>query len=90
MNPIKAPDFELDKEQIEKYEKLVAYFEDYISKEVPVNDQHNVTTHPLIEDELAWLTKECFQIFKSHKMEGGCCYQENRGHYHLEKDIRGR
>ncbi|KGU34898.1 hypothetical protein MEW_01628 [Candida albicans P60002] len=60
VNPIKAPDFELDKEQIEKYEKLVAYFEDYISKEVPVNDQHNATTHPLIEDELAWLTKECF------------------------------
>ena len=26
VNPIKAPDFELDKEQIEKYEKLVAYF----------------------------------------------------------------
>ncbi|KAL6452383.1 PDR16 Phosphatidylinositol transfer protein PDR16 [Candida maltosa Xu316] len=60
INPVKPPVFDLDEGQQEKYEQLLAHFEEYIKKDIPVNDQHNAPTHPLLEEELAWLTKECF------------------------------
>ena len=39
---------------------MLAYFQEYITKEVPVNDKSGAATHPLLVEELAWLTKECF------------------------------
>ncbi|MCP8719630.1 MAG: SEC14 family lipid-binding protein [Asgard group archaeon] len=63
VNPIKRQVFDLDEEQQEKYDSILAHFEEYITKDIPVNDQPNAPTHPILEEELAWLTKECFLRF---------------------------
>lgn len=60
VNPVKPPTFDLDSEQMDKYDQMLAYFQEYITKEVPVNDKPGAATHPLLVEELAWLTKECF------------------------------
>ncbi|CUM63650.1 uncharacterized protein PRCAT00001233001 [Priceomyces carsonii] len=60
VNPITAPLFDLDEEQQEKYDTILSYFQNYIKKELPINDLPDAPLHSLIDDELAWLTKECF------------------------------
>ena len=60
INPIKPPEFNLTAEQQKLYDQLLEYYQDYITKEIPINDSHNAPKHPLTEDELVWLTKECF------------------------------
>lgn len=59
VNPIKPPNFDLDAEQQEKYETVLAHFQEFIKNDLPVNDKHDAARHPLVEQELAWLTKEC-------------------------------
>ncbi|XYA00381.1 lipid biosynthesis and multidrug resistance [Meyerozyma guilliermondii] len=60
LNPIKRPVFDLTPEQEEKYNHLLSYFETFVTKELPVNDRSGAATHPILESEKAWLTKECF------------------------------
>ncbi|ODV78368.1 phosphatidylinositol transfer protein [Suhomyces tanzawaensis NRRL Y-17324] len=60
VNPIKAPVFDLTSEQQEKYDLVVAQIGEYVQKDIPVNDLKDAPLHPVLEEELAWLTKECF------------------------------
>ncbi|KAK6464447.1 lipid biosynthesis and multidrug resistance [Scheffersomyces coipomensis] len=61
LNPPKPPIFDLTEEQQDKYDQILHHFEEYIKRQdIPVNDSINAATHPLVEEELAWLTKECF------------------------------
>lgn len=61
LNPIVEPVFDLTEEQSAIYDEVLAHFEDYVKSEIPVSDRKNETeTHPILEEELAWLTKECF------------------------------
>jgi len=60
VNPIKPPVFHLTQEQQDKYNKIVDHFKQYISKEIPVSDEKGCATFPILEEEKAWLTKECF------------------------------
>ncbi|KAI3404386.2 PDR17 [Candida oxycetoniae] len=59
VNPIKPPKFDLSFEQEKLYEQLLGYYQDYITKEIPIDDSHNAPTHPITEEELGWLSKEC-------------------------------
>lgn len=58
-NPPKPPSFDLDLEQTKKYDALVKHFESYKDKPIPVAEG-STETLPLVAEELAWLTKECF------------------------------
>lgn len=60
VNEIKPQDFDLDEEQQEKYNLVLAHFAEYIKKQIPVNDLSGAATHPILPEEVAWLTKECF------------------------------
>ncbi|KAK6198109.1 CRAL-TRIO domain-containing protein [Scheffersomyces amazonensis] len=61
INPPQAPKFDLTPDQQTKYDQILEHFKVYSKREdIPVNDQPNAETHPLVEEELAWLTKECF------------------------------
>lgn len=61
MGPIKPPVFDLTAEQTAKYDEVVQHFTEYIKrKDIPVNDSKNAATHPILPEEIAWLTKECF------------------------------
>ncbi|PSK40746.1 hypothetical protein C7M61_000398 [Candidozyma pseudohaemuli] len=60
VNPIKPPVFDLTKEQETKYNDVLKYFQEYIKNEIPVSDSANAATHPILAEEKAWLTKECF------------------------------
>ncbi|SGZ53937.1 CIC11C00000004948 [Sungouiella intermedia] len=60
VNPIKEPDFDLSEEQEAKYQQVLKHFQQYILNEIPVNDSHNAPTHPITDEEKAWMTKECF------------------------------
>lgn len=59
LNPPQPPKFDLTKEQQEKYDEVLAHFQKYIQKEIPVNDSNGAPTHPILDEEKAWLTKEC-------------------------------
>ncbi|RLV96001.1 Phosphatidylinositol transfer protein PDR16 [Spathaspora sp. JA1] len=59
VNPIKPPVFDLTDEQWDKYNLVLTHFQNYITKEIPIDDSTD-KCHPLLEEELAWLTKECF------------------------------
>ncbi|CAK9440317.1 uncharacterized protein LODBEIA_P44170 [Lodderomyces beijingensis] len=54
------PKFDLTEEQEKLYRQLLEHYQDYITRDIVVNDSHNAATHPITEEELAWLTKECF------------------------------
>lgn len=60
INPTKAPVFDLSEEEQAKYDQVLQHFEEYITHEIPVNDDANAPTHALTDEELAWLSKECF------------------------------
>uniref|UniRef100_A0A0L0NWE9 SEC14 homolog 3 n=1 Tax=Candidozyma auris TaxID=498019 RepID=A0A0L0NWE9_CANAR len=60
VNPIKPPVFDLTDDQLAKYNDVLEYFEEYIKENIPVSDSSNAETHPILEEEKAWLTKECF------------------------------
>lgn len=60
VTPIKPPTFDLSEEQKEKYDQVEAYFQEFIKKEFPVSDQAEAGKHMILDEELAWLTKECF------------------------------
>lgn len=60
MYPTKPPVFDLTEEQQKKYDEVLAYFQEYIKKDIPVNDTANAAKHPITDSEVAWLTKECF------------------------------
>lgn len=60
VNPIKKPEFNLSQDQQQKYDHLVEYFNEYITKEIPVSDKAGSEKHPFLPEEIAWLTKECF------------------------------
>lgn len=60
MNPIVPPKFDLTHEQQAMYEEILAYFHEYVKKEIPVNDSAHAALHPILDEEKAWLTKECF------------------------------
>lgn len=58
--PIKEPDFDLTEEQQAQYDAVLKHFQEYIKTEIPVNDQPKAATHPVLDVEKSWLTKECF------------------------------
>lgn len=60
VNPVQRPDFDLTPEQQEKYDHVLAYFQEFVKKELPVNEKQGAPTHAILESEKAWLTKECF------------------------------
>lgn len=60
MFPIKAPVFDLTEEQQAKYDQVLAHFQKFIKEDLPVNDSANAAKHPIMDEEKAWLTKECF------------------------------
>ncbi|KAG7195490.1 uncharacterized protein KQ657_003253 [Scheffersomyces spartinae] len=61
INPIVEPKYDLSEEQLAIYNEVLEHFEEYITTDIPVSDRKNETqTHPILEEELAWLTKECF------------------------------
>lgn len=60
LNPIKPPVFDLTPEQEEKYDKVLKHFQEYVTKEIPVNDTSDAPTYPVTIEEKSWLTKECF------------------------------
>lgn len=60
LNPVKAPEFNLTQLEQEKYELVLNHFKKYIQLDIPVNDTHNAAKHSILEEEKAWLTKECF------------------------------
>lgn len=60
VNPIKPPVFDLTEEEQGKYDAVLKHFEEYVKKELPVNDQANAAKHAVLDEEVAWLTKECF------------------------------
>ncbi|CAI5756395.1 unnamed protein product [Candida verbasci] len=55
----KKQDHNLTTEEQDKYDQLLSHFKQYITKDIPTNDQH-IEFHPITEDEKAWLTQECF------------------------------
>ncbi|MCH0630086.1 hypothetical protein JNB11_08975 [Kocuria palustris] len=59
INPVKRAEFKLTSEQQKMYDDIVAYFEEYVTKEFPIKEGQTVT-HPFTDEELAWLTQECF------------------------------
>lgn len=60
LNPTKAPDFKLSEIERACYDEVLQHFQKYIQTEVPVNDTTGAPTHPVTDEEKAWLTKECF------------------------------
>lgn len=60
INPIKPPVFDLTNTQERQYQEVFNHFQDYITKDIPVNDQAGAPTFPVLPEEKAWLTKECF------------------------------
>ncbi|CAK7902511.1 phosphatidylinositol transfer protein Pdr16p [[Candida] anglica] len=60
VNPLKEPTFDLTEEQQAKYDHVLAHFKEYIKKDIPVNSTSGAATHPVLIEERAWLTKECF------------------------------
>lgn len=60
LNPIKPPLFDLTEEQQQKYDELHEHMKVFILKPVPVSDKKGAPTHPVLEEEKAWLTKECY------------------------------
>ncbi|KAK6458655.1 lipid biosynthesis and multidrug resistance [Scheffersomyces xylosifermentans] len=60
INPIKPPNHNLDDEQKEMYDKVLEHFKEYIKNDIPVSEKQGAETHPILEEELAWLTQECF------------------------------
>lgn len=60
VHPIKPPVFDLSDEQQAQYDDILAHFQEYILKDIPINDSANAPTHPITDAEKAWLTKECF------------------------------
>lgn len=59
VNPVKKAEFDLTPEQQKMYDDIVAHFEEYITKEFPIKEGLSIT-HPFTDEELAWLTQECF------------------------------
>lgn len=60
INPIKPPEFNLSQEEQEKYDLVLDHFSKFADKEIPVSELNTSNTHPLLPQEKAWLTKECF------------------------------
>lgn len=60
IHPIKEPEFNLSKEEEEKYQQVLEHFKNYILQDIPVNDSTNAPKHAITDEEKAWLTKECF------------------------------
>lgn len=60
INPTKPPVYDLTPEQEGKYQEVLGHFQEYIKKDIPVNDTANAPKHPITRPEIAWLTKECF------------------------------
>lgn len=60
VHPIKEPEVKLTEEEQEKYDMVLKHFTEYINKEIPVHDKVGAASHPILPEERAWLTKECF------------------------------
>lgn len=60
ITPIKEPDFNLTPEEEGKYQQVLEHFQKFVEKEHPVNDVAGAPRHELLDEELAWLTRECF------------------------------
>lgn len=60
VNPIKPPVFDLTEQEKQKYELVLQHFQKYIQSDLPVNDSNNAPKHAILDEEKAWLTKECF------------------------------
>ncbi|CAH6722153.1 phosphatidylinositol transfer protein Pdr16p [[Candida] jaroonii] len=58
INPIKPPSLELTADQTEKYNEVLAHFQNSLDKEFAIPDTNK--TEKLVDLEKAWLTKECF------------------------------
>lgn len=59
VNDIKEPIFDLTKEQEAMYETVLKHFEDFITRDMPVNDQPGAPKVALLDEEKVWLSKEC-------------------------------
>lgn len=60
VNPIVAPTFDLSTEEQEKYDAVLNHFQEYITKRIPISELSGADTYPVLPEEKAWLTKECF------------------------------
>lgn len=62
LTPIWAPQFDLSEDEWAKYNQVVEHFRRYVARErIPANDSlHCEHFHPILPEEKAWLTKECF------------------------------
>lgn len=60
VNPIKPPEFDLNQEEQQKFDAVLQHFEQYSKADIPLNELPNAGKHPLLPEERAWLTKECF------------------------------
>lgn len=59
VNPIRPPVFDLLEEETQKYEKLLESITAFAKDAKLVVGPDTTDTHPLVEAELAWLSKEC-------------------------------
>lgn len=60
VNPVKPPVFDLSEEEQKKYDEVLKHFQEHVKKDLPVNDQAGAAKHAVLDEEIAWLTKECF------------------------------
>lgn len=60
LNPIVRPELNLSTSEQEKFDKVLAHFQEQVSKDFPISDAKHAASHPLVESEKAWLSKECF------------------------------
>ncbi|KAI5951729.1 PDR17 [Candida jiufengensis] len=63
IKPVRRRKFELTEDQQDKYDKVLDHFEKFIQKDIPINETSTAKTHPITDQEKAWLTKECFLRF---------------------------
>lgn len=60
INPIVRPEVNLSASEQEKFDRVLAHFQEQVSKDFPISDGKHAASHPLVDSEKAWLSKECF------------------------------
>lgn len=60
LKPTEPPKFDLTETELQCYNEVLEHFQNYVKQDIPVHDGAGAPTHPITEEERAWLTKECF------------------------------
>lgn len=60
INPTKPAEISLTESQQKCYDEVLAHFEKFVLGELAINDSVGAPLHPVVDEEKAWLTKECF------------------------------